>query len=139
MNNDFVQSGTEALETAFTSNNNNNRPKSSQNAPEMSLEWVMAKMDVIIHDNAYIADTLKALNLMDSDGHNSKAQALGEVIQAREATNRETLRFLEKIYDGLKPIPVDPGSVLKHLDVTALSNNLESEHVVEIVRALAGK
>ena len=135
MNNDNMQNNAEALEMSSTANNNNH-PKQEQG--EMTLEWVAAKMDAIIHDNAHIADTLKALNLMDSDGHNSKAQALGEVIQAREATNHQTLKFLEKIYDGLKPTPKDSCDALKHMDLTALSENLESEHVVEIVKALAG-
>ena len=124
------------LEAIGMKHGNGPRPGS---ATEMSLEWVMAKMDAIFHDNVHIAESLKILQRpMDERGMHS--QAIAEVIQAREATNREALKFLEKIYDGLKPVPtvIDTGSILKGLDLTGLSENLESQHVVDIVKAIAG-
>jgi len=124
-------------------NSNGPRPvqavEAHSTAPAMTLEWVAARMDAIIQDTAHITETIKALNLMDANGHNSKAQSMGEVAQAREATNRQTLKFLEKVYDDLRPTPVDSASMLKHLDFGHICENLESEHVVEIIKTIAGK
>ena len=121
-----------------------NGPRPGQGNPaaqtEMSLEWVMAKMDAIIHDNFYIREAFDMLkHVAPTDQIDTKSVSIGDIVEAREATNQQALKFLEKIYDGLKPTPADPGAALKHMDLAALSNNLESEHVVEIVRALVGK
>ena len=49
------------------------------------------------------------------------------------------LKFLEKVYDDLKPATHDAASLLMGIDLTALAENLQSEHIVEIVRAITGK
>ena len=123
-------------------NSNINQTEQNVNsvtAPEMTSEWIAAKIDAIINDNAYIADAIRSLTLMDSDGHNSKAEALHQVVNAREATNRETLKFLEKIYDGLKPSSttvVNPGYMLQHIDLAELAEHMDSTDLVELVKAV---
>ena len=111
--------------------NSSNTPKA-----EMTLEWVASKIDAIINDNAYIADAIKTLTLMDSDGHNSKAEAIHEVVQARESTNRETLKFLEKIYDGLKSPSVNPETVIKQIDIAELAELMDGAEIVEVIKAM---
>ena len=131
------------MESAFDApehlNSNGPRPGSKPAVPakaELTIEWIVAKMDEIIRDNAHIVDSLKALKLMDTNGHNSKAEAISRVVAAREDTNKQSLRLLEKIYDGLKPTASNQ-DLIKHIDLVGLAESLESEHVVEIVKALA--
>jgi len=104
--------------------------------PEMSIEWILAKMDTIIHENAYLTDAVKTLGTMTGGGHDSKALALANVVEAREETNRQALKLLEKMYDSLNPPQIDPASRLNNVDINALADYLESEHMVEIVKAI---
>jgi len=147
ISNNAVQS-TVAAESPAIEQGNGPRPvqdssTSYANAPsqatEMSMEWVMAKMDAIIHNNQYLTNAIETLHSMTTNGHDSKAQALGEAIAAREETNRQTLKFLEKIYDGLKPAPLppaDPGAMLKHIDMCELAEHMNSEDLVEMMRVI---
>jgi len=107
---------------------------------EITPEWIMAKMEAIIHDNAHIADSLQRVSqLLPTEGPDCKAESIADIVKAREATNQQALKFLEKVYDSLAPIPQNTADALKSIDLTSLSENLESEHVVEIVRAITGK
>ena len=123
MNNEYMQNG--------------NGPRPTQDSKEMSMEWVMAKMDAIIHDNAYLTDAIKTLQDMQTNGHDSKAQSLGEVIHAREETNRQTLKFLEKIYDGLVPAP-KPGPIetLHQIGKCQLADYMSSEDLLEMIKVI---
>jgi len=127
-----------SMDNSINSNiNQTEQNVNSVTAPEMTLEWVAAKIDAIINDNAYIADAISSLNLMDSDGHNSKAEALHQVVNAREATNRETLKFLEKIYDGLNPAPAaNPSQIMQHIDLAELAEHMNSTDLVELMKAI---
>ena len=136
------------LEDAFEHGNGPRPAEATTPEPkvEMSLEWVMARTDAIINDNAHI-DAIKTLTVLESDGGlGSRAHAICGVVEAHEATNQQTLRFLEKMYDDLKPqsekvdrTDVDRAAMLSNIDLTALAENLESEHVVDIVKAITGK
>ena len=133
MNND-ISSTVNTAESAPPIPGTGNGPRPAEAG--LTVEWIMTKMDAIIQDNAHITESLRALNLMDSDGHNSRADAIAEIARARETTNQQALRFLEKVYNGLMPISVDPAAMLKHLDIHALAENLDSQDVVDIVKAL---
>ena len=67
----------------------------------ISLEGIVARIDAIIQDKEHIASAFNALlsDLPDSTGY--RARALGEIVSARESTNRQMLQLLEKIYNDL--------------------------------------
>ena len=122
-------------------NNENYVPNTPQPA-ELSVEWVMAKMDAIMRDNAHLTDAMNALRNMEPENlvgasYGGKAEAIAESVKAREATNQQTLKFLEKIYDGLKPVQPDPARVLNSIDITALAELMDGDEIVELVKTLA--
>jgi len=139
MNNEYVSSVTSDLEPK------SNGPRQvqvrvNQPTPELSIEWVMAKMEAIISDNEHISYSIKAISGMTPTGehdHSTKgqAEAIAQVVKSREATNQQALKFLEKVYDDLKPSSPTPKPVLKDLDLVGLAEVMDSENVVEIVRA----
>ena len=107
---------------------------------EFTPEWIMAKMDAIIHDNVHITEALQRVSQVPpSEGLDCKAEAIAKIVAAREATNQQVLQFLEKVYSSLNPAPQNAADILKSLDMCVLSENLESEHVVEVIKAIAGR
>ena len=145
MNNEFLQN---AVETEDRSNGP--RPGAmpvSHSEAGLTMEWVVAKIEAIIQDNAHITDALNTIKTMPVEecamyAYGGKAQATAEVVKAREETNRQTLTLLEKIYDDLRPqmpSPPRPEALLDHLDLVNLANMMDSESIVEIVRVLLGK
>ena len=85
---------------------------SKPGASVLSMEYVLTRIDQIINDTSYIQSTIKALQELPiapypgtgADVANAeRAQALGNVVGSREATNQQLLKLLEKMYDDLKP------------------------------------
>lgn len=71
---------------------------STQNG--LTIEWVMRHIDMIIKDTEYIKQAVFAL---DSASDRGLGVGIGNLVEARENTNQQTLRLLEKMYDDLKP------------------------------------
>lgn len=73
----------------------------------LDINFVVSKLIQIMDDTEYIKSALDSLlNLQTSSipgdiGSQGKALAIGNIVEAREETNRQILRFLEKIYDDL--------------------------------------
>ena len=104
----------------------------------ISLEWVCAKIDAIVRDTAHIKDALSALREMKDGGISTQAESMGIVVKAREETNRQTLKLLEKMYDDLRPARIDGGRVLEKLDISHAIECMESEDVGAFLRELVG-
>lgn len=115
----------EMTEDKFMSENSNNKIQAQSNEiPEtLSVEYVLKRIDKIIDDTAYIHDIIEKLgeNQFNAEtGHNggyigiqSRNDALAKVVMCRETTNQQILKFLEKMYDDLKPKSAtvsEPGS-----------------------------
>ncbi|MCL2352786.1 MAG: hypothetical protein FWC55_09680 [Firmicutes bacterium] len=110
---------------------------------------ILARMDRIIGDTAYIRESLDALKSMDTDtpGHigdgsiyngdgGAKAEAIAAVVQSREATNQQVLRMLEKFYDNLmrqERLPVKD----KFRWIQEILENLDTSMPQQIADALA--
>jgi len=75
----------------------------------ITAEALLSRIDRIIENTAYIKDAFAILGSIEpvSDhpdyANQSRATALGEIVTAREATNQQTIRLLEKMYDDVKP------------------------------------
>jgi hypothetical protein len=108
----------------------------------------MAKMDVLIQNTGYINEALSAIRDITVNGDHdyaaqSKADAMGGLVRAREETNRQTLGFLERIYNDLKPSKgkkFDVGELAAlDIDFNDLVSGLPPGEKKEIIFALLGK
>ena len=72
-------------------------------------------------------------------GSAQKAEAIGAVVKCRETTNQQTLRFLEKIYDDLKPPKsFGPFALSKFEGIKELLEDLPPVQKESFIRELAG-
>jgi len=76
-------------------------------ASKLSIEDILSQTDRIIKSDAHIHEALELLksvgdSVPGGDGTGGeKAEAIAEVVEAREQTNREIIAFLRKVYDDL--------------------------------------
>ena len=82
----------------------------NQKPVAVSMEYVLAQIEKIAQDTAYLRETVQKLGEITSTGPgdvvgSEQAEALGKVVQCRETTNQQLLRFYEKMYDDLKQTP----------------------------------
>ena len=117
-------------------------------APELSMAYIMSRIEAIADDSKYFREALNAIKDMPASevsGGNSymgdiagqaKAEAIGQSIQARETTNQQLIHLLEKMYDDLKPkAPSVEVQMFKQLS-DALSN-FPREYAAEILKNAA--
>jgi len=80
--------------------------------PEEIVMYIMGQMEKIRSDNTYILEAFRQLNDManhppiahaSSDAAFAKAQAVGEIVKSREATNQKLLSMYERMYGDFKP------------------------------------
>ena len=88
-------------------------PEAEKAEEKVTVASILARMDKIINDTSHIRESLDALRefredpvtLGDGATYNGaggyKAKAIALVVEAREATNQQILRLLEKFYDDL--------------------------------------
>jgi len=98
-----------------------------------SAEGILARIDAIIQDTAHIKEALDALR---NAAQGEVANAMGDIIKAREATNQQTLRLLEKMYDDAKPI--DSKKLVGNLDLNYMIEMMESEDVAKFLSTIVG-
>ena len=79
---------------------------------EMTVADILTRINNIINQTGYITSAFESLVQMgDGDSGDcgapgnimgkAKAEAVAEVVQAREATNQQILRLYEKMYDDM--------------------------------------
>ena len=79
----------------------------------LSMEYILAKIDQVANDTAYLREAIAALQELKSDpafadnpeGDNAgaaKAQALGSAVKCRETTNQQLLALYTRMYQDLK-------------------------------------
>ena len=94
----------------------NTASENLSDAPELTMAYVLARIDKIVNDTAHIHEAINAaasieitkptegmINYKGDIAGSSKAEAISDVVKAREKTNRRLLLLLEKMYDDLKP------------------------------------
>ncbi len=82
---------------------------------ELTMEWIMQRIDMVIKDTEYIKQAVEEID-------EKNGQALGYLVEARENTNQQTLRLLEKMYDDLKPLRPNIDTIMD--EATALPPNM---------------
>ena len=87
--------------------------KMSGSEPELTVGYILSQIEKIQQDNEHIFKTISGLDsLVLDDGvgdiaNQARCEAIRDVAVHREATNQKLIAFYEKLYDDIKPEPVD--------------------------------
>jgi len=80
--------------------------------PALSVGYILSQMEKIRADSGYITEAFTNLSRITSHpptlhasdtGATAKAEAIGDIVKAREATNQKLLSMYERMYDEIKP------------------------------------
>ena len=110
---------------------------------KLSLEWITSQMDAIIQNTQYITDAMEAIRDIKSENQleaavaQDKADAMRQIIQSREDTNRKALELLEKMYKDISR-PPRPSIHELGIDPAQLIGNMHSKELLTLIRELAG-
>lgn len=103
MNSQAVQTGKagEPMETAAAAEGDNTEIR-------LTMGYVLSRIDLILNNTAYIHEAIAAIQKMEPgqpslNAPDTSRLAITNVVQARETTNQQMIRLLEKMYDDLKP------------------------------------
>ena len=74
---------------------------------DIGMGYVFAEIRALREQTEYLNEALKMLQSVASEGPGDigaqqKARGIADVVQCRETTNQQLLRFYEKVYDDLK-------------------------------------
>lgn len=87
-----------------------NEPVAKSTANELNLAYILAQIARIQSETAYLNEAIEKLSMMgdakeigpgfppDVQGQ-AKANAIRDIVQCRETTNQQMLRFYERLYD----------------------------------------
>lgn len=101
--------------------------KMSGSEPELTVGYILSQIEKIQQDNEHIFKALVNLeNLVINDGvgdiaNQARCEAIRDVAVHREATNQKLIAFYEKLYDDIKPEPVD----FNHFSLEQIVNAIE--------------
>jgi hypothetical protein len=76
---------------------------------QLSMEYILNKINQIVEQNQYIYDALESIKTMPVNetqyggSPDCKGEAIADVVKSRETTNQQIICFLEKMYDDIKP------------------------------------
>jgi len=104
-------------------------------------------MDAIIQNTQYITDAMEAIRDIKSENQleaavaQDKADAMRQIIQSREDTNRKALELLEKMYKDITRPPSTRPSIQElgaWIDIDKLIENLSPNETLTLIRELTG-
>ena len=107
--------------------------------PTLSMEYVLTRIDKIINDTAFLHEAIATVGNMEAaqPGMNgcdtSRGDAIKTIVASREATNQQTLKFLEKMYDDLKPKELSD-DILKLKQLTDTLSRYPNEFAEDVIR-----
>lgn len=83
-------------------------PNAIPKSAKLTMDYLIAKLEDIALTQDYLINTVAELGKVKSVGPGDcgameQAKALGEIVKAREETNRRLIALYEKMYDDLKP------------------------------------
>ena len=88
-------------------NENINKIDGTNKPLELTMDYVLNRIDYIMKDASHVHGAIEALRNMDinasGDGSDcARGEAISIAVQSRETTNQQLLKLLEKMYDDLK-------------------------------------
>lgn len=103
----------------------------------MTLDWICAKIESVINDNAHIKEALAGFK-----SHGDISGSLGMLVAAREETNQQTLRLLERMYNDLNKKPsavhsVGSVNLLKSIDLNHAVELMDSDDIADFLTNIA--
>lgn len=101
-----------------------------------SIAYCLEQIERIGQQTEYLNQVISELRQLENDSSGGqKAMALGNIVEHRETTNQQMLRFYEKMYDDLKgPVKADPLAQKVHLQeqlIKVMENTLENSDFSE--------
>ncbi|MDE5825070.1 MAG: hypothetical protein K2H91_10390, partial [Lachnospiraceae bacterium] len=76
-----------------------------QEGSKYSIEYCLEQIERIGHQTEELNQVITELRQMENGSScEAKAMALGNIVECRETTNQQMLRFYEKMYDDLKAL-----------------------------------
>ena len=79
----------------------------------LSIDYVLAQIEKIAENTAYITAAMDSLNSVQSVGPGDigaeeKAKGIADVVRCRETTNQQLLAFYTKVFNDLTASKKDP-------------------------------
>ena len=79
----------------------------------LSIDYVLAQIEKIVENTAYITAAMDSLNSVQSVGPGDigaeeKAKGIADVVRCRETTNQQLLAFYTKVFNDLTAPKKDP-------------------------------
>ena len=99
----------------------------SGSEPELSVGYILSQIEKIQQDNEHIYKALETLSgIVSGQGPadvagQGKAIGIADTVKCRETTNQKLIAFYEKLYDDIKPEPVD----FNHFSLEQIINAIE--------------
>ncbi len=115
------------------------KSEGNSKVPTLSMEYVLTRIDKIINDTAFLHEAIATVGNMEAaqPGMNgcdtSRGDAIKTIVASREATNQQTLKFLEKMYDDLKPKELSD-DILKLKQLTDTLSRYPNEFAEDVIR-----
>ncbi len=104
------------LEEDIMDNNIDGKQEKQTTVP--TIEYVLERIDKIMNDIAYIREAIESVKDMEASATDfTRAEAIARIVNAREGTNQQLLRLLEKMYADLKPEKVS-NEILKFRELS---------------------
>jgi len=93
-----------------------------------TIDHCLEQMELITLQTEYLTQAMEELknieSVMGGDGAGrGKAEAIGNIIEAREKTNQRLIAFYEKVYDDLKPERQQKKEIPSYVDLGGKSSS----------------
>ncbi|MDR2686500.1 MAG: hypothetical protein LBB75_02010 [Oscillospiraceae bacterium] len=119
---------------------------SNDNTPQLTLEYLLGKIDQIASDTAYLHETIAALQDMKSDpgppgspgdiAGQAKANALCDVVKCRETTSQQLIALYRQMYKDMQGHTDDKMEQLR--EISKVLNRQNGPYLKAIAEAMFG-
>jgi len=85
--------------------NNTNEETPIVSTTNLTVDKIFDQITTLISQMDHVTQAMEIIEKMPTElnDHGSRGQAIGNIVHAREETNRKALSLLEKMYDDLNP------------------------------------
>jgi len=112
-------------------------PPTAVTPNDVTLIGIFEQMTKIISHTDYLTKAVEEISEMSDEHHGAgmKAEAIGNLIHARERTNQQALQLLEKMFESLNPKQAVSNEELKR----DIINNLIEHGYEDLIRDIIDK
>ena len=122
-----------------------NTETTANDAVEYSIPYVLMQIKHIQDDLTHIQDAMQSILNLPVESPVSehvampgvaKAQALANIVQCRETTNQQLLKFYEKMYEDLRGGKAEPRYEYYQRIVSELADKIDADEIENILDAV---